>query len=109
MKNMFGNNGVSVLQFVSTVQIPGTNGEFVAKEKFPASLNGGANGEICFAGGNFKNLFLCGKGKVEKRIFGHTLCIHKLLQPSLDRLIITELLNSAVQQKQRPPLLKSIS
>ena len=76
---------VSLLEFISTINISATTGRFVTRDKFKLKKNSG----ICsYLGDNFTNWFL---GKIEEPIGEQTLRYAKLRKSSLDSPIISEL------------------
>jgi hypothetical protein len=81
----------NLLELVSTVIVPATSGQFVAKEKFVINTKRNAPVKISYLGDNFKAWFLNGDGKTEDPISEQTLRYHKLRQSSVDGPIITEL------------------
>ncbi|OGI47067.1 hypothetical protein A2121_00275, partial [Candidatus Nomurabacteria bacterium GWB1_40_6] len=84
----YGKVIVTLLEFISTINITATATKFVAKEKFKLKKDGG----ICsYLGDNFKEWFLSGDGKTEEQIGEQTLRYTKLLRSSLDGPIIIEL------------------
>lgn len=81
----------SILELVSTVVVPATTGNLVAKEKFVRDIGRKAKVQISYLGDNFTEWFLSGSGKTEDPITEQTLRYHKLRQSSVDGPIIAEL------------------
>lgn len=82
---------LSILEFVSTVVVPATTGNLVAKEKFVRDTGIKAKVKISYLGDNFTSWFLSGSGKTEDPISEQTLRYHKLRKSSVDGPIIEEL------------------
>jgi hypothetical protein len=81
----------SILELVSTVVVPATTVNLVAKEKFVRDTGRKAKVKISYLGDNFTEWFLSGSGKTENPISEQTLRYHKLRQSSVDGPIIAEL------------------
>ena len=81
----------SILELVSTVGVPATSGNFIAKEKFVRDTGPKAKVKISYLDDSFTEWFLSGSGKTEDPISEQTLRYHKLRKSSVDGPIITEL------------------
>ena len=81
----------SILELVSTVVVPATTGNLVAKEKFVRDTGRKAKVKISYLGDNFTEWFLSVSGKTEDPITEQALRYHKLRQSSVDGPIIAEL------------------
>ncbi len=81
----------NLLELVSTVIVPATSGQFVAKEKFVRGTGHKAKVKISYLGNDFTEWFLSGDGKTEGSITETTLCYAKLRKASVDTPIINEL------------------
>ena len=80
-----------ILTFLSTITIPSTTSQFVAKDKFVVNMSDDAPVKISHLGGNFTTWFLNGSGKTEDPISGQTLRYAELCKASVDAPIIAEL------------------
>lgn len=80
-----------LLDFINTITIPATTKSLVAKDKFVINISRKAKAKIGFLGGNFKEWFLSGNGKIEDPIAETTLRYVNLRKPSVDAPIIAEL------------------
>lgn len=80
-----------LLELVSTVVIPATIGNLVAKEKFVINTKHNAPVKISHLGDNFRGWFLKGDSKTEDPISEQTLRYAKLRKASADASIIAEL------------------
>lgn len=81
----------SILELISTVVVPTTTSNLVAKEKFVRDTGRRAKVKISYLGVNFTEWFLSGNGKTEDPISEQTIRYHKLRKPSVDGPIIAEL------------------
>lgn len=81
----------NLLELVSTVVVPATTTNLVAKEKFVRDTGRKAKVKISYLGDNFTEWFLSGSGKTEDPISEQTLRYHKLRKSSVDGPIIAEL------------------
>ena len=78
----------NILDLVSTVTIPATTEEFIARDHFVVDTSKKAKVKISYLGDNFRKNFL---GKTEEVIPEITLRYHKLRKSSVDKPIIAEL------------------
>lgn len=80
-----------LLEIVSTIVIPATTEQFVAKDKFVAGIGPEAEVKISHIWGNFTEWFLSPESKVEEPMIEHTLQCHRLQRSTGDSAIIAEL------------------
>ncbi len=81
----------SILEPVSTVVVPATTSNLVAKEEFVRDTGRKAEVKISYLSDDFTEWFLSDSGKTEDPITEQTLRYHKLRQSSVDGPIIAEL------------------
>lgn len=87
------------LELISTVVVPPTTGQFIAKEKFVKDTGHKAKVKISYIGDNFKEWFLDGSGKIEELIIEETILnCHKLCRAEVDAPIIAELGGEAMAE-----------